>query len=210
VCDSERQEAEYDDNEPDGSMPVLQSNSSGSDDGSDAELDEEPEQAPAPAAVPANRAPLGQRTKARKSLAMQQREANCAAEAVKEADKRAAKHECAQRAEAEGRASEARVGIERAQADAAAAARLDKASSVATSAMVGLVANLGQELAEVLEVVEAADMRQQVEGIAQQFEITERMHGARPGLERRDRAAYAAGGGRARDGADDERDARAE
>jgi hypothetical protein len=37
------------------------------------------------------------------------------------------------------------------------------------------MANLGQELAEVLEGLEAADLRQQIEGIAQLFEITERM-----------------------------------
>ena len=50
-----------------------------------------------------------------------------------------------------------------------------KESSAATAAMVNLVASLGQELAQVLEGVEACDLRQQVDGIAQLFEVTERM-----------------------------------
>ena len=95
-----------------------------------------------------------------------------------------------QRAEAEGlaagreeaRASEARAGVESAQADAAAAARLERASSAATAAMVGLVANLGQELAEVLEGVEAANLRQQVERWDSAAVRDYRADGARPGL----------------------------
>ena len=140
-------------------MPMLRDYSS--DDDSVVDLcGEESELELAPAAArPAKRAPSKRRAK--ESRAVQQMQAKAAAQAAVDAARAEAERERALRMEAERRAA-------RPPEVAACAAAGDEASA----ARAQLVGELGQEVAAMLKGVPPAEMRAEITGIAQLFELT--------------------------------------
>ena len=179
-CDYEENEAEYDDAD-DGprsdavSMPSLAANSSmdgsGSDGVSEAEVVEEQEQALTAARV--GRPPKAQRNTTT-SRALQGQRADKATMDAKRADEREQKRLEAGRAKAAEEKKQASLARKQAREQKGAARKEQPTPEEDADAalMAELVAALGHEIAEVLQGVLACDLRKEVHGMAQMFEVT--------------------------------------